>query len=191
MSEEDCRASDIVDDVYEQLQYSMTNEKFSMSEDENELLQILSNFHFRALGVCFQEIASGNFFAPTLPSTDTYIPDGTVNNLSQEVYNNSFRGIYSSTFRNVHNGDAVKKSASLNTSLGEVVSSISSSSGGVKLTGGGEGLPMKPVDEDELRLISFQRNIEEDLVSFSLCVPHQNISIRLMSSHSITSRALQ
>ena len=166
VSEEDCTASDLVDDIRENLQKAMIAEYFSMLEDAQELHQILSNYHIRALGVCIQEIASGNFFMPTFQSTDVHSFEGILNSLPQEAYGSTLRGVYSINNKDLLNGSTMKKSASLNTSSGEALSSTSSLSGGVKLTGGGEALPMKPVDEDELRLISFRRNVGEDLVSF-------------------------
>ncbi|KAM7536014.1 hypothetical protein Aperf_G00000098650 [Anoplocephala perfoliata] len=155
VNEEDCTASDLIKDTCEDLQEAMTDSYFAMQEEAGELLQILSSHHLQALGSCIKEIASGDFFIPSLPSTGIYVIDGTANS------------VYSLNRTELSNGIVKYKSASLNTAMKDEAAkstySLNSVPEGVKLTGGGEGLPMKPVDDDELMLISFKRNIGEDL----------------------------
>lgn len=169
VNEEDCTASDLIKNTCEHLQKAMTDSYFTMQEEAEELFRIISTQHLRALGSCIKEIASGNFFTASLPSTGIYVIEGTVNSLPQTVYNDSHRGVYSLNGTELSNGVVNNKSASLNAAMKEeAAKSTNSVPEGVKLTGGGEGLPMKPVDDDELMLISFKRNIGEDLVRIVL-----------------------
>ncbi|VUZ47467.1 unnamed protein product, partial [Hymenolepis diminuta] len=68
VNEEDCTASELMRDLCKDLQKSMTDAYFPMSEAAEELLQILSTPNIQAVGTCITEIASGNFFTPSLPS---------------------------------------------------------------------------------------------------------------------------
>lgn len=138
-----------------------------MPEEAEKLIQILSKEHVQTLGACIQEIASGNFFAPTLPSVGIYFVEGTVNSLPQVAYNDTLREVHAPNYREHPNGVVKQKSVSLNTfpiEDGDSTNSLHSVTGGVKLTGGGEDLPMKPVCDGDLMIVSFKRNIGEDLV---------------------------
>ncbi|KAL5970270.1 MAGUK p55 subfamily member 2, partial [Taenia solium] len=164
--EEVATTSVLVRDVCEDLQKCTTDGYFSMLEEAEELLQILSKEHLQTLGVCIQEIASGNFFAPTLPSVGIYFVEGTVNSLPQAAYNETLREVYASNYKEHPNGVVKQKSVSLNTipiEGGDSTNSLRCVAGGVKLTGGGEVPPMKPVCDDDLMIVSFKRNIGEDL----------------------------
>ncbi|VDL63177.1 unnamed protein product [Hymenolepis diminuta] len=168
VNEEDCTASELMRDLCKDLQKSMTDAYFPMSEAAEELLQILSTPNIQAVGTCITEIASGNFFTPSLPSTEIYVIEGNANSLPQSIYNDSLCGVYSLNRTELSVNGLVKyKSASMVNDAKEEVAkssnSLNSAPGRVKLTGGGEGLPMKPVDDDELMLISFRRSIGEDL----------------------------
>lgn len=121
-----------------------------------ELVQILSSPHMRALSDCIREISTQNFYTPTLPSSGLFAIDGTVNNLPQAVYNDSLQVTTSLNRRN-----------NLLTQKSESLGSETAMNGAAKLTGGGDALQMKPVDEGDLRLISFKKNFGEDLVSKS------------------------
>lgn len=172
MNEGDCTASDLMRHLCDELQKSMTDAYFCMPDEAGELYNILSSPHIRAIGSCIAEISSGNFFTPSLPSTGIYVIEGTLNSQPQGLYNDFLRGIYS-----LNRGDPItnglgkcKSEILLINGKDDVAissSSLNSVPGGVKLTGGGEGLPMKPVDEDELMIISFKRS-SEDLVRLLL-----------------------
>ncbi|EUB63317.1 MAGUK p55 subfamily member 2 [Echinococcus granulosus] len=163
---EGCTTSGLVHDVCEDLKKSATDGYFSMPEEAEKLLQIFSKGYIQALGICIQEIASGNFFAPTLPSVGIYFVEGTVNSFPRAAYSDFLRGQYSPIYKGQPNGTVKQKSVSANTIPGEGgnwTNSLHYVTGGVKLTGGGEGPPMKPVCDDDLMLVSFKRNIGEDL----------------------------
>ncbi|VDN98953.1 unnamed protein product [Rodentolepis nana] len=168
VNEDDCTALGLMSSLCEDLQKSMTDAYFPMPEAAEELFHILSTPNMRAIVSCIAEIASGNFFTPSLPSTGIYVIEGTMNNLHQSIHNGSLHGGYSLNRTELVNFGPVKyKSASMVNTIKEDVAkssiSLNSAPEGVKLTGGGEGLPKKPVDDNELMLISFKRSIGEDL----------------------------
>ncbi len=156
MTPGDSEAPELLADVTHDLETVLSDAYFSMPDEASALLQLLMNPHIRALADCLREIATENFFTPTLPSSGLFAVDGTVNNLPQAVYNDTLRGVPSLSRRDLVN----QKASSLGSGNG-----LNGASGtGAKLTGGGEALPMKPVDDGDLRLISFKRNAGEDLV---------------------------
>ncbi|VDM22360.1 unnamed protein product [Hydatigera taeniaeformis] len=166
MSEEGYSSSGCVHDVCEDLLKYANDGYFSMSEKAEELLQVLSKEHLQALSICIHEIASGNFFGPTLPSVGTYFIDGMVNSLPTVAHSDILQGMYASNHNEQQNIVVKQKSLSSNTIAfedGELINSLHCVPGGVKLTGGGEALPMKPVCDNDLMIISFKRNIGEDL----------------------------
>ncbi|KAL5109563.1 MAGUK p55 subfamily member 2 [Taenia crassiceps] len=162
---EDAATPALMHDVCKDLQECATQGYFSMPEEAEKLFQILTNEHVKSLGVCIQEVAEGNFFAPTLPSANIYFVEGTLNSLPQAAYNDTLREVYAPSYKEHLNGVVKQKSGSLSTipiGRGSTKSSHSMT-GGVKLTGGGEDPPMKPVCDEDLMIVSFKRNVGEDL----------------------------
>uniref|UniRef100_A0A5K3F4L9 MAGUK p55 subfamily member 6-like n=1 Tax=Mesocestoides corti TaxID=53468 RepID=A0A5K3F4L9_MESCO len=163
VGEEDCVALGLMETVCEDLRVAVSDGYFPMPSEAEELFQILSSPHVQALGTCIQEIATENFLTPTLPSV-LFAVDGTVTNLPEAVYNDTLKGVSTLSRKDLQNGSLQRKTGSLNPALGESTTSLYARNGtanGVKLTGGGEGLPKKPVEESALRLISFKRNVED------------------------------
>ncbi|VDL91715.1 unnamed protein product [Schistocephalus solidus] len=155
--EEDQDALDLIADVENDLQM-LTDCSEVDSESRDELLEILRNCHVQALGRCLSEIASGNFYTPSLPSSGLFAIEGVGPTATTKLgTSNSLPPISSSTIGTTEKLYSPRTYASVNqlkTASGNSLSGTSGLNGVAILTGGGEGLPMKPV-EGTVKIISF------------------------------------
>ncbi|KAL7060512.1 hypothetical protein AAHC03_09918 [Spirometra sp. Aus1] len=155
--EEDQDVLGLISDIDNDLQMlTVYNEEDA--ESCNELLGILRNPHLRALAKCLSEIASGNFYSPSLPSSGLFAVEGLgPTGIAKLGTLNSLPPISASVIGTNEKLYSPRTYASVNqlkTASGNSLGSTPGLNGLAILTGGGEGLPMKPV-EGTVKIISF------------------------------------
>ncbi|TGZ61174.1 hypothetical protein CRM22_008131 [Opisthorchis felineus] len=136
--------------------------------ESNELVRLLSTSHFRSFAEAYTEVATKHFHMPELPESAFYAISGTYGTLAslaasrgsimpQNVVGDSELALHgkSASVTNAYNEPKLTGTGSMPAYLDGRINEAT-------LTGGGVGPALPPV-EGTMKIVSFEKNLGEDL----------------------------